>query len=430
MKTALTRFRRIYLDPALDLRVRLFNVLAIGGLVISLLMGILSVVNNGGTFIVAVNLAAAALSFGLLIYSRRTGRYQICYMITIAVIFLGFFPALFFGSGGYHSGMPAFFVFAVVFTVFMLEGKKAVIFSVTELVLYITICIIAYLYPDTVRFFSTERELLNDILIAFTTVSVVLGVSMFFHFRLYNEQQRKLDQQNDLLTKTNSAKTEFLANASHDMRTPLTVISVNVQTALGILEDMGDASKDPDMEKLLQNAQGEIMRLARMVGGMLTLASMSENTDKSVINFSSLLQSGADMLRLYLHKRGNVLKTQIEPGLRVFGNADLLAQMVSNLLQNAGTHTENGAISLRAAKSGAIITVTVRDNGTGIKPELLPRVFERGASDGGTGFGLYLCKTVVESHSGRIWIESEPGKGTAVFFTVSFYEGQYGGDAA
>jgi len=66
MKTALTRFRRIYLDPALDLRVRLFNVLAIGGMIISLLMGILSVVNNGGTFIVANNFAAAALAFGLL----------------------------------------------------------------------------------------------------------------------------------------------------------------------------------------------------------------------------------------------------------------------------------------------------------------------------------------------------------------------------
>ncbi len=430
MKTPLTRFRRTYLNPALDFRVRLFNVLAIGGTVISLLMGILSAVNNGGTFIVAVNLAVAALSFGLLTYSRRTGRYQICYMITIAGIFLGFFPALFFGSGGYHSGMPAFFVFAVVFTVFMLEGKKAVFFSVAELALYITICVIAYLYPDTVRFFATEQELLTDIIIAFTTVSAVLGVSMFLHFRLYNEQQRKLDEQNDLLFKANNAKTEFLANASHDMRTPLTVISVNVQTALGILEDMGDALKDPDMEKLLQNAQGEIMRLARMVGGMLTLASMSENTDKSVINFSSLLQSGADMLRLYLQKRGNVLETEIEPGLRVFGSADLLAQMVSNLLQNAGAHTENGAISLRAVKNGAVITVTVCDNGAGIKPELLTHVFERGVSDGGTGFGLYLCKMVVESHGGKIWIESEPGKGTVVFFTICVYQGQYGGDAA
>ena len=430
MKNLLIRFRRTYLDPALDFRVRLFNVLAIGGMVISLLMGILSAVNNGGTFIVAVNLAVAALSFGLLTYSRRTGRYQICYTITIAGIFIGFFPALFFGSGGYHSGMPAFFVFAVVFTVFMLEGKKAVFFSVAELALYITICVIAYLYPDTVRFFATEQELLTDIIIAFTTVSAVLGVSMFLHFRLYNEQQRKLDEQNDLLFKANNAKTEFLANASHDMRTPLTVISVNVQTALGILEDMGDALKDPDMEKLLQNAQGEIMRLARMVGGMLTLASMSENTDKSVINFSSLLQSGADMLRLYLQKRGNVLETEIEPGLRVFGSADLLAQMVSNLLQNAGAHTENGSISLRAAKSGSIITVTVCDTGPGIKPELLTHVFERGVSDGGTGFGLYLCKMVVESHGGKIWIESEPGKGTVVFFTICVYQGQYGGDVA
>lgn len=428
MKNLLTRFRHTYLDPALDLRVRLFNVLAAGGTIISFLMGIFSAINNSGAFIVAVNLAAGVLSFGLLTYSRRSGRYQTCYTITIAVIFIGLFPVLFFGSGGYHSGMSAFFVFAVVFTVFMLEGKKAIFFSVAELALYIAICVIAYLYPDTVRPFETERELLTDIIIAFTVVSAVLGVCMFLHFRLYNEQQRKLDEQNDLLTKANSAKTEFLANASHEMRTPLTVISVNVQTVMGILEDMDGALQDPDAEKLLQNAQGEIMCLARMVGGMLTLASMSENTDKRAIDFSSLLQSGAEMLRLNLQKRGNALEMQIEPGLRVFGSADLLAQAVSNLLQNAGRHTENGLILLTTAISGGTITVAVRDSGTGIAAELLPRVFQRGVSDGGTGFGLYLCKTVVESHGGRIWIESEPGKGTAAFFTVPIYEGQYGGD--
>jgi signal transduction histidine kinase len=58
-------------------------------------------------------------------------------------------------------------------------------------------------------------------------------------------------------------------------------------------------------------------------------------------------------------------------------------------------------------------------------------VFERGVSDGGgTGVGLYLCKTVVESHGGEIWIDSEPGKGAAVCFTLPVYEGQYGGGAA
>jgi signal transduction histidine kinase len=325
--------------------------------------------------------------------------------------------------------MPAFFVFAVAFTVSMLEGRNAIIFSVAELVLYISICMIAYLYPGTVHFFETELDLFSDIIVAFTVVSLVLGICMFIHFRLYNDQQRKLDEQNDLLAKANSAKTEFLANASHEMRTPLTVISVNVQTAADILEDMDDTVKDPAALELLRNSQKEIMRLARMVGGMLTLASASEGAVKRKTDLSSLLFGTGNILQLTLQKRGNSLVTDIADELIVFGNADLLSQVTLNLIQNANTHTENGDIELSAGRSGSEIIVTVRDNGTGISPELLPRVFERGVSEGGTGFGLDLCRTAVESHGGRIWIESELGEGTTVFFTIPAYEGQYGGDA-
>lgn len=427
MEKFLARFRQTYFNPSLDLRVRLFNVLAIGGTLISILMAVLGLFSNSGLVNIAVNLIVAVLSFALLTYSRRTGRYQICYTVTIVGIFIGFFPMLFFTSGGYHSGMPAFFVFAVVFTIFMLEGKKAVLFSVAELLIYITICLIAYYRPETVNEFTEESDMLTDILVAFVTVSFVLGASMFLHFRLYNEQQKKLDEQNEILAQASRTKTEFLSNASHEMRTPLTVVSVNVQTVADILEDL--SVEDPDAGELLNSAQSEIMRLARMVGGMLSLASMSENTDKQSVDFSALLQSSADMLRISIQKHGNTLETEIETGLRVFGNADLLAQVIFNLLQNAGAHTENGEITLAAEKNGGEISISVRDTGTGISPEMLPRVFERGVSSGGTGFGLYLCRTVVESHGGRIWIESEPGKGATAIFTLPFYEGQFGGEA-
>ena len=130
------------------------------------------------------------------------------------------------------------------------------------------------------------------------------------------------------------------------------------------------------------------------------------------------------MLRLSLQKNGNTLNTSIEPSLSVFGSADLLAQVLTNILQNAGQHTGNGTIALSAKKTSRTITVTVSDTGTGISGEMLPNVFERGVSDGGTGFGLYLCKTVLESHGGSIWIESRQGNGTAVYFSLPVYEGQ------
>lgn len=430
MRRFISIIGRRFFDKNLDFRVRLFNVLAMGGTIISLAMALIGIVANAGLGNIVVNFISAALSFALLCYSQRTGRYQFCYMITIVAIFMVLFPIMFFTAGGYHSGMPCFFVFAVAFTVLMLEGKKAIMVSIVEIFLYLAICLIAFRYPELVKAWDTEQDILTDVMVGFVSVSAVLGTMLYLHFKLYNEQQKKLGEQNHILERTSRAKTEFLSNTSHEMRTPLTVISVNIQTVTEILEDMGEAVKDREAAELLQSAQQEIMRLARMVGGTLTLAAMSENMDKQAVKFSTLLHSSAEMFSLHLQKQGNVLNADIAEGLSVFGNADLLAQVVANLLQNAAVYTEQGEIILRAEKTGYEILVTVTDTGTGIAAELLPHVFERGVSTGGTGFGLYLCKTVVESHGGRIWIESTPGSGTTTSFALPTYEGQFGGEDA
>ncbi len=430
MKNRLTQFISSYFSPTLDFRVRLFNVLAMGGTVISLAMALVGIATGVGLGNIAVNFISATLSYALLCYSQRTSRYQLCYFITIIAIFLCLFPVMFFTAGGYNSGMPSFFVFAVAFTILMLEGKKAIAMSLAEILLYLAICIIAFRYPELVKAWDTEQNLLTDVMVGFVSVSAVLGTMLYLHFKLYNEQQKKLDEQNHILQRASRAKTEFLSNTSHEMRTPLTVISVNIQTVTEILEDMGETLADGETTELLQNAQQEIMRLSRMVGGMLTLTSMSENTDKRAVDFTALLRGSAEMFSLHLQKGGNRLTSEIAEELNVFGNADLLAQVIANLLQNAAAYTMNGRITLRAEKAGHEILVTVKDTGIGIPAELLPRIFERGVSTGGTGFGLYLCKTVVESHGGRIWIESEPGSGTAVIFALPTYEGQYGGEGA
>ena len=438
MKTGLSRIYSTFLSPALDLRVRLFNVLAFGGTVISIIVTVLGVLNNSGIANVMIGLFSTILSFTLLTVSYKTGRYQLCYIITIVVIFICFFPLFFFSAGGYRSGMPVFFVFAVVFTMFMLEGKRAVVLSVVETLLYIAICVVAYMRPETVNFFETEQEMLIDVIVAVLSVNMVLGVCMFMYFKIYNEQQRRLDEQNAeldkqnaLLAQSNRTKQQFLANTSHEMRTPLTIISGNVQMVLRLLKDMDDTVKNADTDKLLKNAQSEIMRLSRMVGGMLTLASISEDAERKKADLTALLRSAVEMLWIVVQKRGNSLRAEINDDMTVFGDADLLSQVIMNLIQNAHAHTENDVISLVAVRDGRNIIVTVGDNGAGISPELLPNVFERGVSgkgEGGTGYGLFLCKTVVESHGGEIDIESEPGKGTTVRFTLPVYEGQFGGN--
>ena len=430
MKKITTRIYQKFLRPELEFRVRLFNVLAFGGMFAGTIMGTINAINGGGVFNLVAGIGVAALAFVLLLYATKSGRYKVAYLVTIAAVFFVYFPMLFFQMGGYHGGKISFFIFAIIYTAFMLEGKLASVVIALELLLFTGLCVYAYLYPESVTFFPTERGFLISNITDMIFVGVALSAILVVHLRMYNQQQRRLDEQNAVLAKTNRAKTDFLANTSHEMRMPLTVISVNVQTVMGILEDMGDAVKDPEASELLADAQSEIMRMARMVGSMLTLTTISENTERRKTDLSTILHSAADMLLLVLQKRGNKLETDISDALTVFGDTDLLSQTIINLIQNANTHTENDIIRLRAFRDGTVISVSVSDNGSGISPELLPSVFERGVSySGGTGVGLFLCKSVVESHGGKIWMESEPKKGTAVHFTLPVYEGQYGGDA-
>ena len=144
-------------SPTLDFRVRLFNILALGGTVISLIMAFLSL-GTGSWGNVLINLVLVAVSGGLFLYSYYSGKYQRCYLITIVLIFLIVFPVMFFTSGGYHGGMPAFFVFAIIFTVLMLEKRRVLIVSLLEIVLYIGLCLVAYHFPHFVTPFATEAD--------------------------------------------------------------------------------------------------------------------------------------------------------------------------------------------------------------------------------------------------------------------------------
>jgi signal transduction histidine kinase len=151
------------------------------------------------------------------------------------------------------------------------------------------------------------------------------------------------------------------------------------------------------------------------------------------VDFTALLKKSAEAFRITLQDK-NHLRVDIATDLPdVFVEKDGFKQVVTNLLTNAAKHSQ-GDITLTARVKEKYITVKVSDNGEGIPPELLPKVFRRGISGkGGTGYGLYICKTIVEAHGGTIEIESEtdggrlPGKGTTVTFTVPVYGGQEGG---
>jgi hypothetical protein len=116
--------------------VRIFNGLACAGMIISLAVGLWGFLLGADWTNFFASMASFVVAAALLVYSNRSGRYERCYLITIAAVFMVLFPVMFFSAGGYNSGMPAWFVFAVVFTVFMVDGKKLFVLGLLELVIY------------------------------------------------------------------------------------------------------------------------------------------------------------------------------------------------------------------------------------------------------------------------------------------------------
>lgn len=240
------------------------------------------------------------------------------------------------------------------------------------------------------------------------------------------ERQRALNASNSLLDRLNNTKTRFLANISHEMKMPLTAMSVHAQLAKALLATGADTG---EINQSLDTISDESGRLARLVDRVLDVSSLQESRGAMTpLAVDSLLQKCAEAYRVLIEKKGNSLGVSIPAGLgQVNGNADMLAQVLFNLLSNANRHTANGSIFLTAWRDGKDVMISVRDTGSGIEPELLPHIFERhvrGESGEGTGLGLAICRSIASLHGGTIDIDSVVGMGSEVRITLPVTQGE------
>ncbi|MDR0445646.1 MAG: sensor histidine kinase, partial [Oscillospiraceae bacterium] len=181
------------------MRVRLFNILATAGVFVSLISAVAAGTNGEGAVNVLLSLLAGASAVALIVYASRSGRYQLCYGITIVLIFFILFPLVFFMGGGIDSSVPFYFIFAVLFTISMLDGKKGLIMAAAELAVYIALFAVEWRFPDAVTTLPSKNAVVADKIIGLAAVSVALGVTMYLHFRSYIALHRRLDEQNAVL---------------------------------------------------------------------------------------------------------------------------------------------------------------------------------------------------------------------------------------
>jgi len=280
----------------------------------------------------------------------------------------------------------------------------------------------------------------ESVLILFLVLLIILLFALFVRYRKTERQaieakirERTLVRENEVLDHLNRTKTEFFQNMSHDFKTPLTVISTSVLNAADILDFVEFGSEKEEIKESLSLAQSEVMRLSRIVDSALKHAAMYSNQYFAEnINLYRLLRRIEKTYNAFLERKGNKLVVTLPQGLpQVYGNIDMLLNVFSNVITNANRYTVNGEITITAKvdekakptkKAKQFIRVTVSDNGSGVNPEILDKIFVRGASENGSGLGLSICKTAIETFGGTISVSSEKGAGTKVAFTVPVYE--------
>ena len=221
-------------------------------------------------------------------------------------------------------------------------------------------------------------------------------------------------------------RTEFIDNLAHELRTPLTTVSLLAETLA-----LDAARLPPRTAERIAKIEVETGHLVQMVNELLDLSKIESGSTALVlqdVDLTALAHATVERLALFAERQGVGLVVDADPRLPlVRGDGERLGQALLNLLHNAVKFSPAGSdVVIRVGASEHEATLTVTDHGPGIPRAALPRVFERFYKGdrartrgvGGTGLGLSIARHVVEAHGGRIWVDSEEGRGSTFGFAI------------
>lgn len=247
-------------------------------------------------------------------------------------------------------------------------------------------------------------------------------------FSLATKKQQEIDE----LKRLETYRREFLADISHELKTP-------IFAAQGFVHTLLDGAMDDKTvrEKFLRKAARSLDGLERLVNDLLTLSQMETGQIRMQLmpfDLSELVKDELEQLEDMAKRRKTELKIEkkSDKGFIVHADKQRIGQVLKNLVENSIKYgNEAGKVAVQLIGEKDHVTVTVKDEGPGIPSEHLPRIFERfyrveksraKGDEGGTGLGLSIVKYICEAHNSRVSVASKPGKGAAFSFRLERYK--------
>jgi len=230
------------------------------------------------------------------------------------------------------------------------------------------------------------------------------------------------------LKELDQMKSEFVSTVSHDLRSPLS----SVLSLLAVLPKAGPLTAK--QEEFIASARQHLTHLLQLTDELLDLGRLEAGVDLTMgpCDLGEIVQQSVEGLQAQARDKEQDLEVNIEPGLPlVQGNSLRLSQVVNNLVGNAIKYTPpKGTIAVKLGKTADELLLQVKDNGIGIAPADQPYIFDkfyqaqdkRTGTVSGVGLGLAIVKSAVEKHGGRIWVESELGRGTTFYVALPAHQ--------
>jgi two-component system, OmpR family, sensor histidine kinase VicK len=232
-------------------------------------------------------------------------------------------------------------------------------------------------------------------------------------------------------------RSDFISTASHEMRTPLAAIEGYLSLAL----NPKTAQIDANARNLLEKAASSTKHLGELFRDLLTSSKAEDGrliSYPSVVEVGEILEQVAEAAKFPAQSKGLEMKYSVSadsqsnggktvrPLYYAYADPNRIREVFQNIVDNAMKYTMSGSIQVRLTGDDSIIQIQIQDTGNGIPPDDIPHLFQKfyrvdnstTRSIGGTGLGLFICKKIVELYNGRIWVESEFGKGSIFFINL------------
>ena len=337
-------------------------------------------------------------------------------------------------GGGIENPFISYYLFHTIISAVLLTWRE-----VCLQVLLASVCIAALAIAELTDILAHHHiegflsvELYSDwrfVMVAVFSIITTLFVSAFLAASIaqrLHEREKQLSQANIALAEQDRMKSRYVMRVAHDLAEPAGMITSCLKL---VTQGLTGAIPEKAMD-MVQRAQHKSEYLGQLVKDLLSLSRIkaAREIPKTEVKLSEVIGQVIEELQPHIIEKKLTLEQKLPAALpAVYGNAEAIHELFGNLVANAVKYTlVGGQVEVSASNTGDKVLIKVQDDGIGIPAEAVVHIFEefyradnvKAEAVEGTGLGLSIVKQILNAHSGKIWVESEQGKGTTFSFTL------------